>query len=162
MMVTAYRPAPAWWLVLSTVTMVIILALMAMGVIASWFPATIMRINNYDVQVFPNVVAPGQTLWYRLDYCKASDRPAVVDRVFVSETGALMQVPTIVANLDTGCHNAEIGIVVPPLSPGRYVLHVTRRFTANLLRSQTVAFATRPFTVVPPPGVTMSPWTPPQ
>lgn len=117
-----------------------------------YWPITTLVIQNYSdakpIPVLTSMIEPGEPLQYELDYCKYTNRPAVVHRSFMDGQIILLQDSS--GKLPTGCHKTLVKTAIVPetINPGEYYLDVSVDYTINPLRTITTHYRTTEFTVV--------------
>jgi len=88
----------------------------------------------------------GGTITYEYNYCKFTDKQAVVTKQFVD--GLIFQSQDTATVLEQGCGHVHRDIAIPKtLPPGTYYLKITATYHINPIRDEKVVNATEKFTV---------------
>lgn len=130
---------------------VAIISLFYMGYLIFWPVKTLtfaqtegLKIVNENQQV-----RAGEELFYRVSYCRYTDRQAKVTREV--HDGIVYIMPEMQVNLATGCfvdRIVSIGEIPKAIQPGTYSMYITIEFKINSLQTVTHTLTTEPFYVV--------------
>lgn len=118
-----------------------------------FWPIKTIEIQNYSdtnpIPILNEVVRPGESLQYELDYCKYTSVTGVIHRSFID--GQIITLQDSFGKLPTGCHKTILKTAVVPetINPGRYYLDVTADYPVNILRTVSIHYRTAYFVVVP-------------
>lgn len=93
------------------------------------------------------IVESGGYLEYGRNWCKNTDRDAVVSREFVD--GVRYVTPSVQPHYPKGCTRTVVLIQVPNIPPGTYRLHTSAVYQVNPLRWKTYEFWTPQFQIIP-------------
>ncbi len=90
---------------------------------------------------------PGETLYYNVDYCKYTDKPAHISK-FLAD-GIYYPLPPTESNFEPGCHVIKRSMQIPgELPPGNeYHLIVTTTYHLNPFRDVSVTAQTENFNI---------------
>lgn len=122
------------------------------GLILFWlvWPYRVLVFNRQIRVITPDVVAGG-SLIYEMDYCKRDKYKYLYAEVQYSFVNHLLyNTPTMSGPLPTGCHVVTVWMEVPKLSPGTYMLEVTRTYRVNPLRQVVAQSRSIPFSIRAP------------
>lgn len=127
----------------------ILVAFLFIALFTFWkiYPYEPMVINKRPLNVTTKEVSRGDTLIYKLDYCKNIDLPVEIRRRFVD--GVIYSMPDISANTKKGCRVLDIALNIPEKLPtGEYILTVTYIYQVNPIRTIEVNTHTEKFKVI--------------
>lgn len=113
------------------------------------YPHKTLEVKNSPMPIINgSVFRNGDVLTYRYDYCKYYDSPIHIQKEFVD--GIIFRTePTYVSQLEYGCHQKDVSIMVPESLPeGEYKVRITTQIVLNQLRTVTVVYETQKFSVV--------------
>lgn len=106
---------------------------------AVFWPVHPLVIHNFisgtnEVQTDNTTYKLGQTIGYKLDYCKNTDAPVVVHRELVD--GQTIELTSTTGYLLSGCHTTTVRTSMIPdtINPGTYYLDIKASYTINALR----------------------------
>lgn len=128
-----------------------ILALLYAGYLLFWpiKTVTFTQIENLEIVNENKTVKIGQDLFYKVSYCRYTNRQAKVTREI--HDGVIYVLPEIQTNLATGCFKDQvinIGTMPKAIVPGKYSMYTTIEFKVNALRTVTHTLTTEDFYVV--------------
>lgn len=110
------------------------------------YPYRLLVFNDPSFPVQTKTVKQGGVLSYTSDYCKYTNNPASVSRVFQDQI--IFSVPSQITNRPNGCNVITVGVPVPfELPPGQYILRNVYQYQPNPLRTITIMENTETFTV---------------
>ncbi len=117
--------------------------------IAFWltYPYKPLEVNG-DAQVLQKEVKAGETLIYRLDFCKNMDLPVTINRRFVD--GLVYTLPEFSThNNKVGCKVQDILLDVPVTLPeGTYHFHTEFSYKVNPIRTVTILVESNEFDII--------------
>lgn len=120
-----------------------------LGLVMFWLlmPYTPLVINQRPIEIITKSVEKGGFLLYKLDYCKYTEKEAVVRTDF--KDGILFSLPDITDKSVPGCKVQVVGQMVPETLPkGDYILTLDFVYEVNPIRTITVETHSQKFRVV--------------
>lgn len=117
--------------------------------IAYWtlFPFRGLEVKNEPVPVDRKIVTQGDSLIYYMDFCRYTDKPAIVTRKFVD--GIVFTTDPQAVASPAGCGERGVLVNIPEnLPPDTYTLKILVQIKINPLRTLTTEFVTEKFEVV--------------
>ena len=109
------------------------------------YPYKTFKVNS--AKVLTPIVKVGETMFYEVDYCKATTLGSSVQRQIVSDTVAIPY-PPVTSVAKEGCHKVKIPLLIGDSTPpGTYILRVSATYQINALRTITTNFETDSFKV---------------
>jgi len=110
-------------------------------------PYKLLVINERPLPVMNKVVKRGDTVNYVLDYCKYTDKQAVVSKKF--SDGIEFALPDYRSNNPEGCRTQIVATEVPHTLPeGKYILIADYTYQVNPIRWIVVRIHTQVFEVI--------------
>lgn len=113
-----------------------------------FYPPKIITPRVQPYFITPEVVHPGDIVYYDADVCKYTDTPGIVNRSIVG----IVQypLPDSTSHIEQGCSNNRFGVFIPlKVLPGVYYLQLDILYKVNFLRQDVYHFKTQKFTVIP-------------
>jgi hypothetical protein len=110
-------------------------------------PYKVIQFKNQPFEILTPVVKAGETLRYRLDYCKYMDIGSQITRSFID--GVIYDTPPFKTHRDIGCHETVVELKVPKtLQSGRYFLQIDYRYQVNPIRNEDITARTQEFDII--------------
>jgi hypothetical protein len=128
---------------------VLVLAFSSILVVSFWllYPYKTSTPNVQPYKIVTQEVKVGDTLLYQSDWCRFTDVPAEVDRMFVDSL--VFSMPTVISQYKIGCYNMNIAVVVPSTLPeGKYKLKMIYRYKVNPIRTIIKIAETETFNII--------------
>ena len=119
------------------------------AVISYWllWPYRVLEIKNNPVPVNKKTVMAGDDITYTLDFCRYTDKPAIVTRQFID--GVVYTTPSITVLDKVRCGQRNTLVTVPrTLSADTYHMNVIVQIEVNPIRTVTYSFQTQEFEVL--------------
>lgn len=116
------------------------------GLLGFWtfYPYTPIVIKN-PLQTEKIEYKAGDTLSYKLDYCKYSNTMVSISRSFID--GVIYSMPDVSARNEKGCRVSEINISIPNLPTGNYQLKVIYSYEVNPIRTVSFTYYSNKFKI---------------
>lgn len=121
--------------------------LLAYNFYQQFYPYKTLVINSATTKT--ESIKAGELFVYTVDYCKYTDKPAIVYRTFHSvDEKHIIPFPSVATITVTGCNIADIPLqTFPTIPPGEYYLLVDAKFQINERREVDVVFRTNTFQI---------------
>ena len=111
------------------------------------YPYNPLVFNDFEFPIINKVIHQGDMIYYRSNYCKYMNLPALVTRTFANDI--LYVTPSTVTNRPMGCNVITIGVSVPHELPiGSYQIKMRYDFRVNPIRTITILENTEEFEVL--------------
>lgn len=111
-------------------------------------PLKPVTINNSPYPVLTPVVAAGQNLEFRTDYCSSVAATAQIVQYFLDDDGRIIILAPKTFTTKVGCtHNIVVVRVPDTIMAGTYTLHTATSYSLNPLHSVVVQAETQSFKV---------------
>lgn len=110
------------------------------------FPYEVTNIKKQPMEVLTKELKAGESLFYKIDYCKSMDSTATITKLLVN--GLVYHLGTIEGVFDKGCRVNTVQIVIPPELPvGEYHLIQQWSYKVNPVRTIKVQAETETFII---------------
>lgn len=117
------------------------------GMVLLFYPFRTLVVNESTAKT--QTIKAGDVFVYTIDYCKYTEKPAIVSRTF-HKTDESVSVPFPFVNTISveGCNITDVPLqTFPTITPGTYYLLVDVEFKINVLRNVHVIFQTNEFEI---------------
>ncbi len=110
------------------------------------YPYKPIIINKEPIEILTSEVGRGKPLTYRIDYCKNTDAPSIIQKAY--ENDIIFPASTTQPLNSKGCRVVNVSQVIPyELPSGRYRLKIVFTYRVNPIRSVSVVAYTDYFNV---------------
>lgn len=141
---------PALYNRLSLILLLIMLGFLGLIIIwIVWPYKTLEYEDQFNIPVVEEQVKAGETMTFRIKWCKYVDTPTRLHKRFVNEV--VVSLPESWATAGKGCLEKPVDAIVKVpeiLTPGIYYLDMTATNKVNPLREVTVHYRTEEFEVI--------------
>lgn len=110
------------------------------------YPYKILEVHNNPLPVSKTTVETGGSIYYHLDFCRFTDKPAKVTRQFIDGIVYTTQPITVVDTERCGGRDTHVEIPTT-LAPDVYHMKVIVQIKVNPIRTITKAFETVDFEI---------------
>ena len=111
------------------------------------YPFKTLEVNT-PFKVHNSPVEKGKALIFEMDYCKYTDKSAVISRKLANEV--VFSLPDVRTHALIGCRKVNVSsVVIPKFVPdGKYTLIQTAHYKINLFRDIYVRYETEEFEII--------------
>ena len=129
----------------STVILVLAIVTLSIGFYWLYFPYKTIVMNK-PVTTDKQEYKTGELLTYKVDYCKYTTKPAIINKRFID--GVTFSMPTFKALNPKGCRSQNVTMEIPHIPSGNYKLDIVYSYQVNPIRTIDYGFSTNDFLVV--------------
>lgn len=135
-----------YWYQLSTIFLGIMLAGLVFIFYLLYKPYNVLTVSKTEI-VSSQPLHAGDTLQYRVDYCKNMAIPMVVSKTLVNSI--LIPATPYISNVKVGCGSTVVSYDLPKfIDPGTYHIHIVSSARVNPLRDFVYFYETPEFEVI--------------